>query len=107
MHLLVSVANADEAAAALAGGADIIDAKDPAAGAMGAVPGGVFRKIHGVVGGARPVTAALGDAKDGIAIDRAAREAAAAGARFVKIGFAGIDSASRVAEIVAAAVSRS
>ena len=55
MHLLVSVANAGEAAAALAGGADIIDAKDPAAGAMGAVPGHVFREIRGVVGIARPM----------------------------------------------------
>jgi uncharacterized protein (UPF0264 family) len=104
MHLLVSVANAGEAAAALAGGADIIDAKNPAAGAMGAVPGHVFREIRGVVGDARPVTAALGDASDGIAIERAARDAAGAGARFVKVGFAGIESASRVAEIIAAAV---
>jgi uncharacterized protein (UPF0264 family) len=104
MHLLVSVANAGEAAAALAGGADIIDAKNPAAGAMGAVPAHVFREIRGVIGDARPVTAALGDASDGIAIERAAREAAAAGARFVKVGFAGIGSAPRIAEILAAAV---
>ena len=45
MQLLVSVANADEAAAALAGGADIIDAKDPAAGPLGAVEIGVLRQI--------------------------------------------------------------
>ena len=78
MHLLVSVANAEEAAAALAGGADIIDAKNPAAGALGAVPGRVFREIRSVVGMARPVTAALGDASDGIAIERAARVKAVA-----------------------------
>ena len=104
MHLLVSVANAHEAEAALAGGADIIDAKNPSAGALGAVPRPVFREIRSVVGIARPVTAALGDASDGVAIERAAREAAGAGARFVKVGFAGIESASRIAEILAAAV---
>ncbi len=37
MRLLVSVANAADAAAALAGGADLIDAKDPAGGALTAV----------------------------------------------------------------------
>src|SRR5438552_2675903 len=104
MHLLVSVANADEATAALAGGADIIDAKNPAAGAMGAVSEHVFREIRGVVGKSRPVTAALGDASDGITIERAAREAAGAGARFVKVGFAGIQNVSTIAEILAAAV---
>ena len=36
MQLLVSVSDGDEAAAALAGGADIIDAKDPVAGPLGA-----------------------------------------------------------------------
>jgi len=104
MHLLVSVANAEEAAAALAGGADVIDAKDPGAGALGAVPAHVLREICHVVGDARPVTAALGDASDAMATERAARESAAAGARFVKIGFAGIDDASRIAGMVAAAV---
>src|SRR6185312_12126683 len=37
VRLLISVANADEARAALDGGADIIDAKDPGAGALGSV----------------------------------------------------------------------
>jgi len=105
MQLLVSVANADEAAAALAGGADIIDAKDPCAGALGAVPARVLRDIRNVVGHARPVTAALGDASDARAIECAAREYSGAGAVFVKIGFAGIDTASRIEALVAAAVS--
>ncbi|MBM3821162.1 MAG: hypothetical protein FJW14_19395, partial [Acidimicrobiia bacterium] len=61
MRLLVSVADAIDAAAALDGGADIIDAKDPRAGALGAVPLTVFREIHARVGGMRPVSAALGD----------------------------------------------
>ena len=104
MQLLVSVANAEEAAAALAGGADIIDAKDPCAGALGAVPVSVLRDIHDVVGDARPVTAALGDASDAVAIERTARTFAQSGAAFVKVGFAGIESRSRIAELVAATV---
>lgn len=38
LRLLVSVADADEAHAALAGGADIVDTKDPRRGALGALP---------------------------------------------------------------------
>jgi uncharacterized protein (UPF0264 family) len=104
MHLLVSVRNAEEAAAALAGGADVIDAKEPSAGTLGAVPAQVFREIRTLVGDARPVTAALGDATDAAATERAAREAASAGARFVKVGFAGIEDTTTIAGILAAAV---
>ena len=104
MHLLVSVRNAEEAASALAGGADVIDAKDPEAGTLGAVAVQVFREIRTLVGDARPVTAALGDASDAAAIERAARVSAEAGARFVKVGFAGIGSTATIADILAAAV---
>src|SRR5258705_3183273 len=104
MRLLVSVANVDEAAAALAGGADIIDAKDPHAGALGAVPARVLREIRTAVGEARPVTAAIGDASDEIAVERIAHGFASAGATLLKVGFAGIDSASRVSALLAAAV---
>jgi uncharacterized protein (UPF0264 family) len=103
MRLLVSVASATEASAALAGGADIIDAKDPFAGALGAVHADVLRAIHVAVGGARPVTAALGDAAEERTIERAARAFTAAGADFVKVGFAGIPG-ERIAALVSAAV---
>ena len=104
MRLLVSVASAAEASAALAGGADLIDAKDPLAGALGAVAADALREIHAAVGGARPVTAALGDAADEAAIEDAARAFGAAGAALVKVGFAGIDSAQRIERLIAAAV---
>jgi uncharacterized protein (UPF0264 family) len=104
MRLLVSVATEADAVAALAGGADVIDAKDPQAGALGAVPCGTFRAIHACVAGARPVSAALGDAADEDAIEALARTFAAAGAAFVKVGFAGVGEASRVAALTAAAV---
>ena len=103
MQLLVSVKDAIEAAAALDGGADIIDAKDPASGALGAVTLDVFREIHSLVGGVRLVTAALGDAVDEASANTIAGEYARAGARLVKIGFAGIDSHARVATLLAAA----
>ena len=51
MRLLVSVSSAAEASAALAGGADVIDAKDPLAGALGAVSADVLREIHAIVAG--------------------------------------------------------
>jgi uncharacterized protein (UPF0264 family) len=103
MRLLVSVASATEVSAALAGGADLVDAKDPRTGALGAVPAAVLREIHAAVGGVRPVTAAIGDAADEAAIERTACAFAAAGAAFVKVGFAGIASATRIAALTAAA----
>lgn len=104
MQLLVSVASAADASAALAGGADLIDAKDPLSGALGAVSVEVLRRIHATVAGHRPVTAALGDAADEAAIECAARAFTAEGASLVKLGFAGIASAADVAALTAAAV---
>jgi uncharacterized protein (UPF0264 family) len=90
MRLLVSVRNADEARAALAGGAEIIDAKDPSRGALGAVEPGMVREIVRAVNGMRPVSAALGDSGDPEVLASAARSAAEAGATFVKVGFADV-----------------
>ena len=104
MRLLVSVVNHDEAAAALAGGADIIDAKDPAGGPLGAVSIAVLRQISATVNEARPVTAALGDAADEGAIEREAREYAGAGAILVKVGLAGVAGVDRATVLLAAAV---
>jgi len=104
MRLLVSVTDAAEATAALGGGADVIDAKDPHQGSLGAVPVRALREIRTTVGEARPVTAAIGDASDEIAVERTAHEFAAAGATLLKVGFAGIDSGSRVSALLSAAM---
>ena len=104
MRLLVSVASAAEASAALAGGADVIDAKDPRRGALGAVSPEALREIRAAVDGARPMTAALGDAGDEATIERDARVFTTAGAALVKVGFAGINDAGRVSALTAAAV---
>ena len=88
MRLLVSVRNAAEATAALAGGADIIDAKEPLNGALGPVADRVLTSIASAVGHAAPVSAALGEI-DQDDVMRTARAARRAGAAFVKVGFAG------------------
>ena len=104
MKLLVSVVDHEEAAAALGGGADIIDAKDPARGPLGAVSIAVLRQISATVNEARPVTAALGDAADEGAVERDARAYAGAGAMLVKVGLAGVAGVARATALLAAAV---
>ena len=103
MELLVSVSNAAEAQAAVDGGADIIDAKDPLAGALGAVQPDVLTRIREAVGPSRRVTAALGDAHDGA--EELARDFVLRGARLVKLGFGGVRDAGRV-ETIAARLAR-
>jgi (5-formylfuran-3-yl)methyl phosphate synthase len=64
VQLLVSVADAADAAAAIDGGADIIDAKDPSRGALGPVTPATLAEILATVAGRRPVSIALGDHGD-------------------------------------------
>lgn len=103
MQLLVSVRSVHEALTALDGGADIIDAKEPLAGALGRVSLPVFAEIMAGVGDQRPVSAALGDLSDAQLASDQAHAFTRAGATFVKIGFAGITSDSRVGVLLAAA----
>jgi uncharacterized protein (UPF0264 family) len=104
MRLLVSVASAEEASAALAGGADVIDAKNPSVGPLGAVSIDVAHQIRAVVAPATPFTAALGDADDETSINRSAAQFASAGATLVKIGLGAIKSMSRAARLLDAAI---
>jgi (5-formylfuran-3-yl)methyl phosphate synthase len=103
VQLLISVRNSAEARSARIGGADIIDAKEPGAGALGAVSLSTFMSIADCIAGEVPVTAALGDAFDEQALENLAREFGQAGAAFVKVGFGGIDSQDRVFSLLAAA----
>src|SRR5437867_13145054 len=95
MHLLISVAGPAEARAALRGGADVIDAKDPRRGALGPVPLHRLAAIRAAVAGARPLSAALGDAASEEALAGAVAAAVAVGVAFVKVGFAGVTSEAR------------
>lgn len=103
MQLLVSVSSAADARAAREGGADLIDAKDPLAGALGAVTLQTFEEISAAVAGAAPLSAALGDAMDETEVARLAAEFSRGGASFVKIGFGGAATASSIARLLAAA----
>ncbi len=60
-QLLISVKNVDEAAIALAGGADIIDLKNPDEGALGALPISEIQTILAFINGRKLVSATIGD----------------------------------------------
>ena len=59
--LLVSVRTAEEVAAALAGGADLIDVKEPAKGPLAPAEAEVVAAVIDAVDGKVPVSAALGE----------------------------------------------
>jgi (5-formylfuran-3-yl)methyl phosphate synthase len=63
-RLLVSVRNAAEALAALRGGADWIDLKEPSRGALGAVDAATARNVVQSVAGRAPISAAAGELLD-------------------------------------------
>jgi (5-formylfuran-3-yl)methyl phosphate synthase len=79
MRLLVSVADAVDAAAAVEGGADIVDAKDPTQGPLGPVTAPTLAAIIAAVAGRRPVSSALGDLGDTTVLPTT-------GVAFVKLG---------------------
>ncbi|HET8757354.1 MAG TPA: (5-formylfuran-3-yl)methyl phosphate synthase [Solirubrobacteraceae bacterium] len=90
MKLLVSVVDADEARAAAAAGADIVDVKNPAEGSLGAPAPAVIADVRAAVPAELPVSAAIGDMPNlpGTAA-LAALGAAQSGATFVKVGLWG------------------
>jgi hypothetical protein len=91
MKLLVSVVDADEARAAAAAGADIIDVKNPAEGSLGAPEPAVITDVRAAVPLGVPVSAAIGDMPNlpGTAA-LAALGATRSGAGLVKVGLWGV-----------------
>jgi (5-formylfuran-3-yl)methyl phosphate synthase len=89
--LLASVRSPDEALVALAAGADIIDLKEPAAGALGRLPDRTIIAIRRAVDGRRPLSATIGDMPLAPApVLAAVRRMAMLGIDIVKLGiFAG------------------
>jgi uncharacterized protein (UPF0264 family) len=86
--LLVSVRNRGEAEAALDGGADWIDLKEPLCGPLGCVALVDARRAHRAVGDRRPLSLAAGELRDwSPAATR--RLLAACPVRMVKLGLAG------------------
>jgi uncharacterized protein (UPF0264 family) len=86
-RLLVSVRSASEARAALSGGADIIDVKEPLRGSLGRADEPVWQEVVAAARDRAPVSVALGELQDGeVAV------AGLAGVSFAKIGLAGCQS---------------
>jgi uncharacterized protein (UPF0264 family) len=82
--LLVSVRSAAEARTALAGGAALIDIKEPARGALGRADAAVIHEVVAAVAGRRPVSAALGEWLEGTGVFPATADLT-----YVKWGLAG------------------
>lgn len=101
---LASVMNAGEAEVALAGGADIIDCKNPASGALGALSTDTVHKIVQRIGRRLPVSATVGDLPAHPEIlTKAAAKMAATGVDIIKIGFFGDSDPRRGIEALGAA----
>jgi len=91
MRLLVSVVDVASARVAVAAGADIVDVKNPAEGALGAPSPTVIEGVRAAVPAEVPVSAAIGDMPNlpGTAA-LAALGAARSGATFLKVGLWGV-----------------
>jgi hypothetical protein len=87
MKLLISVTSAIEAQAAYQGGADIIDVKNPAEGALGAASVSALRDIRATLPSEIILSAALGESNSAPGVlALAAYGAASFGVRYVKVG---------------------
>jgi uncharacterized protein (UPF0264 family) len=88
VRLLVSVASVTEAEAALQGGADIVDAKDPTRGAIAPVGRDTLAAVRRMVPPEVPLSAALGDAGSPAELE-AAVELVTVPLAYVKLGLSG------------------
>jgi uncharacterized protein (UPF0264 family) len=107
MRLLVSVRSASEVGAALVGGADIIDAKEPRHGSLGAVSRRTLASITTVVPPECPLSIALGDLTTQPEVERSIsslelppREAPT----YLKLGFAAVPSSEAIERLLRTAV---
>ena len=93
VRLLVSVRNAAEAQIAVAGGADIIDVKEPQHGSLGFAGTDVLASVIAAVRQQVPVSAALGECSEWLRQQGSEARAAVslpAGLRYTKLGLAGL-----------------
>jgi uncharacterized protein (UPF0264 family) len=84
-RLLVSVRNAGEAEAALGGGADLIDVKEPSRGPLGRADAETIAAIVRAVNGRAPVSAAMGELRNWSPADGLPPDV-----RYVKWGLCGL-----------------
>jgi len=93
-RLLVSVRDSQEALAALDGGADLIDVKEPHRGALGAADADTIQSVVRVIAGRVPTSAALGelvDFADSAAESSTAQIRPLPSTNYAKVGLAGCD----------------
>lgn len=91
MKLLISPTNAAEAKEAIAGGADIIDVKNPKEGAMGANYPWVIREIKAVTPKNLKVSCTIGEVPNLLgSLTLAACGAASLGVDYLKVGLQGV-----------------
>jgi (5-formylfuran-3-yl)methyl phosphate synthase len=108
MQLLVSVRSAAEAIGAVTGGADVIDAKEPARGSLGPVDATTLGEIAAVVPASVPLSAALGDFDRPETAEAVVRKTVVPRRPtpvYLKLGFQGVNDAAALEAIVGAAVS--
>lgn len=87
-RMLASVNSVQEALEVLTAQADIIDLKQPAQGALGALPVALVKEIVNAINGQRPVSATIGDLPmQPDLIFNAVNEMATTGVDYIKIGF--------------------
>jgi uncharacterized protein (UPF0264 family) len=110
MQLLVSVRSAAEVGAALSGGADIIDAKEPELGSLGPVPLDVLSAILDQVPPVHEISVALGDFSRPDDVQAAIQSLPLAGrecATYLKLGFAGVPGEELIVTLLESAVAAS
>jgi hypothetical protein len=91
MKLLISPTDEKEAAEAIAGGADIIDVKNPKEGSLGASFPWVIRQIRAITPSNVELSCTLGDASNHSgAMALAALGAATTGVNYIKTGLQGV-----------------
>lgn len=102
-RLLVSIVAFDEVAAALAGGADVVDVKNPAEGSLGAPSLSLLKAVRAGVEAPHGLSVALGDAPHlPGTMAFAAAGAAACGADYVKLGLLGSSRRDQALELLSA-----
>ncbi|WP_165065370.1 (5-formylfuran-3-yl)methyl phosphate synthase [Paludisphaera rhizosphaerae] len=90
-RLLVSVRSAEEAKRALAGGASIIDVKEPSNGSLGRAAFETWREVYHVVPAGLRMSVALGELSEWLGDSQPeVPPKALDGVRYCKVGFAGV-----------------
>ena len=105
MKLLISPQNSKEAIEAIAGGADIIDVKNPKEGPLGANFPWVIKEIKQLIPDSVELSCTLGEAPNlPGSMSLAAYGAASLGVNYVKVGLSGVQTVQKAVNLLEAVV---